>query len=100
MEGIEALITTPDPEWPGCCVCAGLHPETRMPVMLRVKGLDWDEKICVRCDIAYVLSFAQTERLRRMLTSGLARSFDCRARNGTFTLLLTSLDYSGALTKR
>lgn len=97
---IEALITTPDPEWPGRCVCAGLHPETRMPVLLRVNGLDWDAGTCISCELAYVLGQAQTERLRRMLSVGLARPYTCTTRRGTFTLLLTPMAYSGALTKR
>jgi len=94
MEGIEVLITTPDPEWPGSCVCAALDPDTRRPVMLRLKGLDWDSKTCFDAEHAYVLGQEGVERVRVLLSNGIARTIECCGPYGKFPLLLCPIDYS------
>ncbi len=97
---IKMLITTPDPEWPGDCVCAGLHPDTLAPAMLRLKGLDWDSKTCIQGGLAYILDSFQMERLRCLRADGSIGEFTCTAKNGRFTVFLTSMKNPLSLTKR
>ena len=97
---IDALITMPDPEWPGSCVCAGLHPDTLLPIMLRVKGLDWDARTYASCEVAYILDSAQTERLRHMQRTSIARHYECNGRSGAITLLIASFAHSKALGRK
>ena len=99
MEGIEALITTPDPEWPGGCVFAALEPGTRVPVMLRLKGLDWDSKTCLDAEHAFVLGNNEVTRVHVLLLNGIARTIECIGPYGKFRLLVCPMSHSDALRK-